>query len=40
MEKDLGGGAVLDVDGIHIVDEVHDLFPVHKVGEPAAKKRW
>ena len=35
--KDLGGGAVLDIDGIHIVDEVHDLFPVHEVGEPAAE---
>ena len=34
---DLRGGAVGHVDGIHVVDELHQLFPVHVVGEPAAE---
>ena len=35
--EDLGGGPVGDVDGVHVVDEVHDHLGVHKVGEPAAE---
>ena len=33
----LGGGAVPDVQAVHVVDEVHDLPLVQKVGEPAAE---
>ncbi len=32
------GGSVLHVDGVHIVDEAHDLFLGHEVGEPAAER--
>jgi hypothetical protein len=35
--KDLIGGAVLHVDGVHVFNQVHDLPGVHEVGEPAAK---
>ena len=35
--ENLGGGPVGDVDGVHVVDEVHDHLGVHKVGEPAAE---
>ena len=33
----LGGGAVGHIDGVHILDEVHDLLGIHEVGEPAAE---
>ena len=33
----LGGGPVGNVDGVHIVDEVHHFLGLDKVGEPAAE---
>ena len=35
--KDLLCSAVSYIDGVHIVDELHDLAGLHKVGEPSAK---
>ena len=34
---DLGGGPVLDVQGVHVVNQLHDLLLVQEVGEPAAE---
>ena len=31
------GGPVGDVDGVHVVDELHHMAGLHKVGEPAAE---
>ena len=31
------GGAVRDVDAVHILDQLHDLCRFHIIGEPTAK---
>ena len=33
----LGGGPVGHIDGVHIVDELHHMGGLHKVGKPAAE---
>ena len=36
---DLLGGAVGHVDGVHVINQLHHLAGVHKIGEPAAEFR-
>ena len=35
--KILRGSSVEDIDGVHIVDQLHHLVRLHKVGQPSAE---